>query len=61
MTMLVSSQIKEGDIKKALSIPLILAVFNNSKPSPHIMIVAYLGRNVKDYREKFLPVHLRVP
>jgi len=27
----------------------------------YIMIVAYLGRNVKDYREKFLPVHLRVP
>jgi hypothetical protein len=45
---------KRGDIKKALSILLILAVFNNSKPSPHIMIVAYLGRNVKDYRENFL-------
>jgi uncharacterized protein YbaR (Trm112 family) len=29
--------------------------FNNSKAStPSIMIIAYLGRNVKDYRENFL-------
>jgi uncharacterized protein YbaR (Trm112 family) len=41
-------------MKKALSIPLNTAAFNNSKPSPRMMIIAYLGRNVKDYRKNFL-------